>query len=98
MGAGTFFVYMMANKPRGTIYVGVTSNLMGRSWQHRSGVVDGFTARYGLHRLVWFEAHTSIEAAIRREKRLKRYERRWKIELIEAENPDWIDLFPSLSP
>ena len=98
MGTGTFFVYMMANKPRGTIYVGVTSNLPGRSWQHRSGAVDGFTARYGLHRLVWFEAHTSIEAAIRREKRLKRYERRWKIDLIEADNPDWIDLFPSLSP
>ena len=87
-------VYMMASRRHGTIYIGVTSDLPGRVSQHREGVYDGFTKRYGVKRLVWFERHDGIEAAIHREKRLKEYQRQWKINLIEHDNPDWNDLFP----
>jgi putative endonuclease len=94
----SYSVYILTNKPFGTLYVGVTSDLAGRTWQHRNKVMPGFTARYGLDRLVWFEQHDSIEAAIGREKQIKRWKRAWKIRLIEATNPDWHDLFPGLSP
>lgn len=87
-------VYMMASRRRGTIYIGVTSDLLGRVSQHRECVHDGFTKRYGVKRLVWFEWHDGIEAAIHREKRLKEYRRQWKINLIEHDNPNWDDLFP----
>ncbi|WP_337187889.1 GIY-YIG nuclease family protein [Phenylobacterium sp.] len=87
-------VYMMASRRHGTIYVGVTSDLLRRASQHREGVLDGFTKRYGVKRLVWFEEHDGIGDAIRREKRLKEYPRQWKINLIERENPYWIDLYP----
>lgn len=88
-------VYIMASRRHGTLYIGVTSDLIARVMQHRDGVYDGFTKRYGVKRLVWFEWHDGIEAAIHREKRLKEYRRDWKINLIERENPDWHDLFPN---
>jgi len=85
-------VYMMANEPNGTLYIGVTSDLETRVNQHRSGELGGFTKRHGLHRLVWYEQHESIVVAIQREKSLKKYKRDWKINLIERENPQWEDL------
>ena len=92
-----FYVYLIASKPYGTLYVGVTSDLGGRVWQHKSKAVSGFTARYGIDRLVWFESHDTVDEAIRREKRIKEWKRDWKINLIEQDNPHWIDLYPSLS-
>jgi putative endonuclease len=89
-------VYIMASRKHGTLYIGVTSDLIGRVGQHREEVRDGFTKDYGVKRLVWFETHDGIEAAIRREKRLKKYKREWKINLIEEDNPNWDDLFPQL--
>ena len=85
-------VYILASGYNGTLYVGVTSNLIGRVIQHREGTFGGFTKRYGVHRLVWFEARESMEAAIAREKQLKRWRREWKRNLIERENPMWNDL------
>lgn len=92
-----YFVYLLAGRRNGTLYVGVTSDLLRRVWEHRSGFVDGFTKRYGVHDLVWFETHASAEAAITREKQIKRWNRAWKIRLIEAANPYWHDLFGSLN-
>jgi putative endonuclease len=89
-------VYMMTNRWRGTLYIGVTANLMGRVALHRDETMPGFTQKHGLKRLVWFEQHESIVGAIRREKSLKRYKRVWKINLIEKENPGWRDLFVEL--
>jgi putative endonuclease len=89
-------VYMMASGQHGTIYVGVTSNLILRISQHREGVMDGFTRRYGVTRLVWFETYDSIVEAIQREKSLKKYKREWKVNLIERTNPKWADLYPQL--
>lgn len=89
-------VYMMANKRHGTIYIGVTSQLIRRVDDHRESRIKGFTKKYGLHRLVWYELHESMVAAIRRETSLKKYKREWKINLIERENPYWEDLFPAL--
>ena len=85
-------VYLMANRKNGTLYIGVTSNLMQRVWQHREGVVQGFTSRYDVCQLVWFEMHATMEAAILREKRIKTWLRAWKIRLIEEINADWRDL------
>ena len=85
-------VYMMTNQAYGTLYTGVTANLPARVHQHRSGEVEGFTTRYGLRRLVWFEQHESIIDAIQREKSIKKYKRDWKINLIERDNPGWDDL------
>ena len=85
-------VYLLASAFHGTLYTGVTSQLLGRIWQHREEVVRGFTSRYGVKRLVWFEVHETMESAIRREKTIKRWHRQWKIELIELENPTWRDL------
>jgi len=92
-----FYVYMLASQRNGTLYVGVTSDLAKRIWQHREGVVPGFTKTYRVHRLVWFEQHSTAESAIGREKRLKTWLRRWKIELIEATNPHWDDLFDMIA-
>jgi putative endonuclease len=89
-------VYLLASKDNGTLYVGVTSHLLQRIWQHKQDVVPGFTQQYGVHRLVWFELHGSMEAAITREKQLKKWNRAWKIELIEKDNPDWTDLFEGI--
>ena len=85
---------MMASRRHGTLYVGVTSALLGRVSQHRQDAFDGFTKKHGVKRLVWIEWHDSIETAIHREKRLKKYKREWKINLIEGDNPEWNDLFP----
>ena len=89
-------VYILASKPNGTLYIGVTSNLTQRVWQHKNNLVEGFTKRYGVHRLVWYEAHESMEGAITREKMLKRWKRAWKIELIDKDNPTWSDLYSTL--
>ena len=89
-------VYILASGPKGTVYVGVTSDLVKRIWQHREGVVKGFSHRYGVHRLVWYEQHATMLSAIAREKAIKKWRRAWKIQLIEAANPDWDDLYPSL--
>lgn len=89
-------VYMMANHKRGTIYIGVTSNLVQRAWQHREGALDGFTRRYGCKRLVWFELCGTMEHAILREKQLKAGSRSKKIALIENDNPEWRDLYEAL--
>jgi len=90
------YVYIMASKRNGTLYIGVTAVLLARIWQHREGIVEGFTKRYGCKILVWFEEFADIETAIRREKQMKEWRRVWKLQLIEASNPDWNDLFPSL--
>jgi putative endonuclease len=90
------FVYITANRCKGAIYIGVTSNLAQRAFQHRESVMPGFTARYGVKRLVWLEAHDNAEAAIRREKRLKEWPRLWKVALIEKANPDWRDLYSEI--
>ena len=85
-------VYLLASHRNGTLYAGVTSNLMKRLYEHREAVIDGFSKEYGIKRLVWFEAHETMESAIIREKRIKKWNRPWKIKLIEAANPDWRDL------
>ena len=85
-------VYILASKRNGTLYTGVTSNLLARIHQHREGQVRGFTREYGVKLLVWFEQHPTMESAITREKRIKKWNRAWKLELIEAGNPDWRDL------
>ncbi|GAB3729721.1 GIY-YIG nuclease family protein [Luteimonas pelagia] len=89
-------VYVLASRPRGTLYTGVTSNLVARVWQHREHVVAGFTTQYDVTRLVWFEVHGDMASAITREKRLKKWNRAWKIRLVEAMNPAWEDLWPSI--
>ncbi len=91
------YVYIMASKPNGTLYIGVTSDLLKRVWEHRENVVDGFTKRYGCKILVWFEVHDRIEDAIVREKQMKEWRRAWKIRQIVELNPDWTDLFPTLA-
>ncbi len=96
MGEKHFFVYMMASKRNGTIYIGVTADLPSRIYIHRENLVAGFTRRYGVHRLVWYEWLETAEPAIRREKQLKKWNRAWKIRLIEEMNPTWEDLYPSL--
>jgi putative endonuclease len=85
-------VYLLASHRNGTFYVGVTSNLMQRLYQHREGLIDGFSKDYGIKRLVWFEMHETMESAFMREKRIKNWNRPWKINLVEKENPDWRDL------
>jgi putative endonuclease len=90
------YVYIMASSMYGTLYTGVTSNLVRRVWQHREGVVDGFTREYKVKLLVWFELHSDIYAAITREKQIKQWRRSWKIELIQKTNPLWRDLFPDI--
>ena len=93
-----YFVYIMASRRDGTLYVGVTSDLVRGAWEHREGYGDGFTSRYGVKLLVWYEVHGSVEAAIQREKNIKHWSRRWKIALIEESNPGWEDLFSRIAP
>ena len=92
-----FYVYLLTSKRHGTLYVGVTSDLATRVWDHKNKAVPGFVARYGVDALVWLEAYASAEAAIRCEKQNKEWKRDWKISLIESDNPRWIDFFPDLS-
>ena len=86
-------VYLITNKPYGTLYVGVTSNLLARVWQHKNDQVEGFSKRYNIHRLVWFEQHETMVAAITREKLIKGWFRDWKVNLVQADNPTWRDLY-----
>jgi putative endonuclease len=90
------FCYIMTNRPRGVLYVGVTSNLPRRAYEHRMGLLDGFTSRYGLTQLVHYEQYALIVDALAREKTLKRWTRAWKIALIEKDNPGWVDLYDQL--
>jgi putative endonuclease len=89
-------VYILASTRNGTLYIGVTSDLVKRVWQHKNGFVDGFTKQYGVHTLVWYEVHQTMASAIAREKALKYWKRKWKLRLIEEGNPDWVDLYEKL--
>jgi putative endonuclease len=91
-----FFVYLLASEPYGTLYIGLTTNLSRRVWEHKNKLVPGFTAKYGVDRLVWFEIIDDREAALRREKQLKEWKRDWKINLIESNNRHWVDLYQDL--
>ena len=91
-----FHVYMLASATNGTLYIGVTSDLVKRVWQHKEGLADEFTKQYGVKTLVWFEPQGSAEAAIKREKQLKKWRRTWKIQLIEEKNPHWHDLYSGI--
>ena len=91
--AKQFCVYILASNRNGTIYIGVTSDLLKRIWEHKEGLVQGFTKEYNVHKLVWYELHDSAESAITREKRMKKWNRKWKIRLIEEKNPYWNDLY-----
>ncbi|MEJ0026665.1 MAG: GIY-YIG nuclease family protein [Rhizomicrobium sp.] len=92
----TYYIYILASQRNGTLYVGVTNDLVRRVWEHREGLVDGFTKTYGVKTLVYFEMHGDIAQAIAREKRLKRYKREWKINLIQQGNVEWCDLYETL--
>jgi putative endonuclease len=91
------WVYVMTNRPNGTLYVGVTSELARRAWEHREGVVEGFTKQFGLKRLVYAERHEDIRAAIQREHNIKHWPRTWKLQLISSMNPNWDDLYDRLA-
>jgi putative endonuclease len=93
----TYYVYMLASRIGGTLYIGVTNNLARRVYQHKSKAVPGFTEKYGVARFVYYEVFDSIEAAITREKQLKKWNRAWKIRLIEEKNPNWDDLYPAIA-
>jgi len=88
----TYFVYILASRKHGTLYIGRTNNLARRLFEHQSGEIAGFTKKYGVHRLVWFERHDDLDACKQCERNLKKWKRVWKVELIEAENPEWNDL------
>ncbi len=89
-------VYILASKPNGTLYIGVTANLVQRVWWHRNDFVEGFTKRYRIHSLVWYEVHDTMESAIGREKAMKKWKRMWKVELIEKANSMWLDLYDGI--
>ncbi|MEI2430056.1 GIY-YIG nuclease family protein [Lysobacter yananisis] len=89
-------VYLLASSMRGTLYLGVTSDLIQRVWQHKSRQVPGFSCKYGTHLLVWYETHEAMDMAIVREKRIKSWKRAWKLELIESANPQWRDLYSAI--
>jgi putative endonuclease len=95
--SNTYYVYILASRRNGTLYIGVTNDLIRRVWEHREGMIDGFTKKYGVKMLVHFECFEEIDSAIDREKRLKQWNRNWKLELIEERNPEWLDLYDSLS-
>jgi putative endonuclease len=96
MDPKSYFVYILASKRNGTLYIGMAGNLLKRVDQHKNNLVEGFTAKYGVHQLVYYERYYSVNDAINREKQLKKWNRQWKIELIEKENPQWLDLFDEL--
>lgn len=91
-----FFVYILASKRNGTLYIGVTSDLKKRVWEHKNDVVEGFTKTYDVHDLVWFESHETTESAITREKQMNEWKREWKIKRIEEMNPEWKDLYEEI--
>ena len=86
-------VYILASRRNGTLYVGVTADLFKRIWEHKADLIEGFTRQHGVHLLVWYELHESMESAIRREKAIKEWKRSWKLRLIEKENPEWRDVY-----
>ena len=88
----TYYIYILASKRNGTLYIGITNDLTRRVFEHKTGLVNGFTKKYSVNKLVYFESTSDVNAAILREKRLKKWKRQWKIELIEKSNPDWNDL------
>jgi putative endonuclease len=92
-----YYVDLLASKKHGTLYLGVTNDLVRRVYEHRTKAVEGFTKRYGVDKLVWFEIHDTAEAAITREKELKKWRRDWKVRLIEESNLEWVDLYPGIS-
>ena len=87
------YVYILASGRYGTLYIGITSDLIKRTWQHQEGFVDGFTKKYSVKQLVWYEIHDDIQSAIGREKQIKKWNRAWKIKLIQEQNPQWRDLY-----
>ena len=91
-----FYVYILASQMYGTLYVGITSDLIRRAWEHRNDVVAGFTHEHDVHRLVWYEVHGSAYEAITREKQIKKWNRDWKVNLIQRSNPDWVDLYDEI--
>ncbi|KFC63224.1 GIY-YIG nuclease family protein [Massilia sp. LC238] len=91
------YVYILASRPYGTLYIGVTSNLVQRVWQHKEGFIAGFTKKYKVKQLVWYEVHSEIISAITREKQIKEWSRDWKINLIQSTNPAWHDLYPTIA-
>lgn len=91
-----FYVYILASKRNGTLYTGVTSNLTQRVWQHKNDMVEGFTRKYNVKKLVYYEVHDNAESAITREKRIKKWKRNWKLRLIEEKNPQWKDLYDEI--
>ena len=92
-----YYVYMLASKRNGTLYIGVTNNLLKRVDQHKSNIVEGFAKKYNVHNLVYYEVHDDIYSAITREKQMKKWKREYKINLIEKSNPDWVDLYKDLA-
>jgi putative endonuclease len=92
-----YYVYLLASQRNGTLYLGVTNDLVRRTWEHKTDAAAGFTSRYGVHQLVWYEVHESIEAAITREKQMKKWNRAWKLRLIEESNPTWQDLYSTFT-
>ena len=90
------YVYIMASDRNGTIYVGATSDLAARTWQHRNGLIEGFTKKHGCQLLVWYEQSDDLQGARQRELQMKKWKRQWKLSSIEAMNPEWIDLYPTL--
>jgi putative endonuclease len=97
MPAMAYYVYLLASKKYGTLYLGMTKGIVRRVYEHRTKAVDGFTSRYGVDKLVWFEIYDNAATAIAREKELKKWRRDWKIRLIEEQNPRWVDLYPGIA-
>ena len=93
----TYFVYLLASGRYGTLYIGVTSDLIKRAWQHREALAEGFTKKYDVKQLVWYEVHNDVHAAITREKQIKKWNRAWKIRLIQEQNPQWRDLYEDVA-
>ena len=93
----TYYVYILASKRNGTLYIGVTNDLIKRVYEHKNDLVEGFTERYSVHKLVYYEETNDINSALKREKQLKKWNRKWKLELIEKKNPDWKDLYETLA-
>jgi putative endonuclease len=91
-----YYVYIICSKRNGTLYIGVTSDLIKRVYEHKNKLADGFSKKYDVHRLVWYESHETVEEAIIREKEIKKWNRRWKLRLIEKDNPEWDDMYETI--
>lgn len=96
MNSNYYYIYILTSKPYGTLYIGVTNDLVRRVWEHKNDFVEGFTRKYGIHTLIYYEQCENIESAITREKQLKKWKRRWKLDLIEKMNPGWKDLYTEI--